>query len=55
VEAELVNMDMKDKKEHKSPEFLKVNPFGKLPAMSDGEFNLVRPFGRALVRGGALV
>jgi hypothetical protein len=42
VEAEQVSLDMKDAKEHKSPDFLKVNPFGKVPAMSDGDFNLVR-------------
>lgn len=40
VEVDAVDMDMKEKREHKSPEFLKVNPFGKVPAISDGEFNL---------------
>eukprot|EP00638_Chattonella_subsalsa_P008534 CAMPEP_0117764010 /NCGR_PEP_ID=MMETSP0947-20121206/19089_1 /TAXON_ID=44440 /ORGANISM="Chattonella subsalsa, Strain CCMP2191" /LENGTH=158 /DNA_ID=CAMNT_0005586047 /DNA_START=309 /DNA_END=785 /DNA_ORIENTATION=- len=27
-------------KEHKSPEFLKVNPFGKLPVISQGDLNI---------------
>ncbi len=28
------------KKEHKSPEFLKLNPFGKVPTIQDGDFTL---------------
>jgi len=39
-DAELVNLDMKEKREHKSPEFLKVNPFGKVPALEDGDLKL---------------
>ena len=42
VEVEARDMDMKDKREHRGAEFLAVNPFGKLPAISDGDFNLVR-------------
>lgn len=38
-DVELVNLDMAEK-QHKAPEFLKVNPFGKVPALSDGELNL---------------
>lgn len=33
------DVDMKNK-EHKSPEFLKINPMGKIPAMIDGEITL---------------
>ncbi|QRK05682.1 glutathione S-transferase family protein [Archangium violaceum] len=33
---ELVPIDF-EKREHKSPEFLKINPSGKLPALVDGE------------------
>jgi len=36
---ELLNLDLAEK-QHKAPEFLKVNPFGKVPALSDGELNL---------------
>jgi glutathione S-transferase len=36
VDYELVHIDF-DKNEHKSPEFLKINPAGKLPALVDGE------------------
>jgi hypothetical protein len=46
VEAQQLDLDFKAK-EHKDPEFLKVNPFGKLPALSDGGFNLVRLLGAA--------
>ena len=28
------------KGEHKSDDYLKINPFGKIPAMSDGDFNM---------------
>jgi glutathione S-transferase len=33
------DVDMKNK-EHKSPEFLKINPMGKIPAMVDGDIAL---------------
>lgn len=33
------DVDMKNK-EHKSPEFLKINPMGKVPAMVDGDVTL---------------
>jgi glutathione S-transferase len=33
------DLDMKNK-EHKSPEFLKINPMGKVPAMVDGDITL---------------
>ncbi|PIQ23320.1 glutathione S-transferase family protein [bacterium (Candidatus Blackallbacteria) CG17_big_fil_post_rev_8_21_14_2_50_48_46] len=36
IEYELVPIDFKQG-EHKRPEFLKVNPTGKLPALKDGE------------------
>ena len=35
----LKEIDMRNK-EHKSPEFLKINPMGKVPAMVDGEITL---------------
>jgi glutathione S-transferase len=35
----LKEVDMKNK-EHKSPEFLKINPMGKVPAMVDGDVTL---------------
>ena len=40
--TEEVNLDLKDKREHKSPEFIKVNAFGKVPALSDGGLDLFR-------------
>jgi glutathione S-transferase len=36
VEYEIVPIDF-EKREHKTPEFLKVNPAGKLPALVDGD------------------
>jgi len=36
VEYEIVPIDF-EKREHKTPEFLKINPAGKLPAFVDGE------------------
>jgi glutathione S-transferase len=36
ADYELVPIDF-SKREHKSPEFLKINPAGKLPALVDGE------------------
>ncbi|PNW74088.1 hypothetical protein CHLRE_13g584850v5 [Chlamydomonas reinhardtii] len=36
VPHELVLLDMR-KGEHKSPQFLAINPFGKVPAMTDGD------------------
>jgi glutathione S-transferase len=35
----LKEVDMRNK-EHKSPEFLKINPMGKVPAMVDGDITL---------------
>lgn len=39
VAYEIVNINMQAK-EHKSPEFLKLNPNGKIPAMVDGDVTL---------------
>ncbi len=39
VPYELKNVDMKNK-EHKTEEFLKINPNGKVPALTDGSFTL---------------
>ncbi len=36
VDYEIVPIDF-EKREHKAPEFLKINPAGKLPALVDGE------------------
>jgi glutathione S-transferase len=36
VQYEIVPIDF-EKREHKSPQFLKINPAGKLPALVDGE------------------
>ena len=44
MDAELVNLDFKAG-QHKDPAFLAVNPFGKLPALTDDGFSLVRLFG----------
>lgn len=39
VPYEMKEVDMRNK-EHKSPEFLKINPNGKVPALADGELVL---------------
>ncbi|PNW72644.1 hypothetical protein CHLRE_15g636800v5 [Chlamydomonas reinhardtii] len=39
-EVEVVNLDMGDKREHKSDWYKKINPFGKLPALEDGDLKL---------------
>lgn len=39
VPYEFVLLDMKAG-EHRSPEYLKINPFGKVPAIVDGDFQL---------------
>ena len=36
---EIVSIDF-TKREHKAPEFLRINPAGKLPALQDGESNI---------------
>jgi glutathione S-transferase len=36
VEYDIVNIDF-EKSEHKTPEFLEINPSGKLPALVDGD------------------
>jgi glutathione S-transferase len=38
-DVEMANLDLAEK-QHKAPDFLNVNPFGKVPALSDGELNL---------------
>ncbi|MBX3021749.1 MAG: glutathione S-transferase family protein [Bdellovibrionales bacterium] len=35
---EIMPLDMMEKKEHKSPEYLKLNPNGKVPCLIDGDF-----------------
>jgi glutathione S-transferase len=35
-----VPLDMMDRKEHRSPEFLRLNPNGKVPCLVDGDFVL---------------
>ena len=39
VPYEFVNLDMKSG-EHRQPEYLKINPMGKVPAIVDGDFQL---------------
>ncbi len=40
VKYETMPLDMKEKREHKSESFLKLNPNGKVPVMVDGDFVL---------------
>lgn len=37
---EVVPLDMMEKREHKSPEYLRLNPNGKVPCLVDGDFVL---------------
>ncbi len=39
VDYEIVPIDLK-KREHKAPEFLRINPAGKLPALVDGDTSI---------------
>ncbi|KAG2496848.1 hypothetical protein HYH03_005252 [Edaphochlamys debaryana] len=39
ADVEIVNVDLREK-EHKSAEFRAINPFGKLPALVDGDMKL---------------
>ena len=41
MELDVVNLDMKEKKEHKSEAFLKINPFGKVPVLVDDGLPIV--------------
>lgn len=43
VPYENVSIDMRAK-EHKSPAFFKINPMGKVPALTDGDLNLFESF-----------
>ena len=36
-ESQMVNLQ---KGEHKAPEYLAINPYGRVPALSDGDFTL---------------
>ncbi|GFR41705.1 hypothetical protein Agub_g2454, partial [Astrephomene gubernaculifera] len=40
TDVEVINLDLKEKREHKSETFKKVNPFGKVPALEDGDLKL---------------
>lgn len=39
IDYEKIIVDL-SKREHKSEDYLKINPVGKIPAMSDGDFNM---------------
>lgn len=47
VEYKLENVDLM-KGSHKSPEFLKIQPFGMIPALTDGDFTIYES--RAIIR-----
>jgi len=47
IDLDLAFIDM-SKGEHKSPDFLKINPCGQVPALSDGEKNLFE--GSSIIR-----
>jgi glutathione S-transferase len=47
VEYKLENVDLM-KGSHKSPEFLKIQPFGMIPAITDGDFTIYES--RAIIR-----
>jgi glutathione S-transferase len=40
IEYERVSLNAVPDAEHKKPEYLKINPFAKFPAIQDGDFNL---------------
>ncbi|PNG62357.1 Glutathione S-transferase F3, partial [Tetrabaena socialis] len=39
-DVEIINLEMREKREHKSEAFLKINPYGKLPALVDGDLKI---------------
>eukprot|EP00878_Enallax_costatus_P002055 GHUV01002221.1.p1 GENE.GHUV01002221.1~~GHUV01002221.1.p1 ORF type:complete len:224 (+),score=60.91 GHUV01002221.1:184-855(+) len=40
IDAEVVNLELQQQREHRQESFLKINPFGKVPAIQDGDFTL---------------
>ena len=40
IDYERVSLNAVPDAEHKKPEYLKINPFGKFPALQDGDFSL---------------